>query len=445
MQTARQCRAEQGVCADGNCARPGQSVDAGAAGKRGIERDGEQRHGASQQHGPPGIAARVKGAHGDGLQRPAGNRQRKNLQSSGDRGRILQTESAAHINQPHQRLCCAPQPRAGQHPQREHHLHGALHQRGELCAAPLLVQTRERGQRGGAHGLPHQSHGRLHEAARKDQRGNGAGFQSAAEPAVEPLVHRQQGHAGQQRQRQRGEAQKAGVARRKAQAPQANCEAPPRLPERRAQRPQRRAHQRAPGKARNAQRLGSQQAKGDDAQVVDQRRSGLGGEAAVRHQARAQQPARHEENLRGQNDAREPHRQRLLLGRKAAELQRDQRLGEHKQQHRGQSGQRRQRAEHGVKKCAGGGFAIALQRAAVEGNEGHRKRRRGQDVVQQVGKLKGGVVGVRLRAAPHLRGEGNLAQQAQRPRQQLAAAEQQCGKTNAPCGFRNLRPLVPPA
>jgi len=63
-------------------------------------------------------------------------------------------------------------------------------------------------------------------------------------------------------------------------------------------------------------------------------------------------------------------------------------------------GQRRQRAQHDVKKCARGIFAIAFQRAAVEGNESHRKRRRGQNVIQQIGKLKGGVVGVRLRPRP---------------------------------------------
>ena len=78
-----------------------------------------------------------------------------------------------------------------------------------------------------------------------------------------------------------------------------------------------RARRGADGQRRNAQLLYQQQAADDGAQVVDQRRYRLHIELLAHQQHRAKHAAGKEEQLRGQQNARELDAQRRLFARRS--------------------------------------------------------------------------------------------------------------------------------
>jgi hypothetical protein len=191
-----------------------------------------------------------------------------------------------------------------------------------------------------------------------------------------------------------------------------------------------------------------QEAAGDDRRVVDQRRRGLCAEAAVCHERAAQDPAGDEEDLRGEHDARESHRERLDLGIEAPELEHHEGLRPDPERGGERHREEAERAEDGREETLRRGLPSALPQARVHGDEGDREGAAGEQVIQEIGKLEGGAVGVHLRAHAHLAREHHLAHVADHAREEHAASQQR-GGGGEPAPVRRLRCVLahtnPPA
>jgi hypothetical protein len=219
----------------------------------------------------------------------------------------------------------------------------------------------------------------LHEAPRVDDQPDGTRAEHATEPAVIPLVHGEEGDADHQRCCQQQVAEKVRVEGRDAQTkrhPSARVE------QRVAKGSEGGAGQRSPGKSVDTEYRRQEQPARDDAGVVDERRCGLGTEATLRHQHRPKDSAADEEDLRGKDDAREPNRQRLLVGREIGELEDHQRLGEPPEQRSRHQCDEAQRAQHRGEDAVGGLLSPFGANAGVEGNQGDREGADSQEVVE---------------------------------------------------------------
>jgi hypothetical protein len=237
----------------------------------------------------------------------------------------------------------------------------------------------QRGQRGqGRSGdrLTHHGHGGQHELARVAQAGDHALPHVVAEDLLVPLVHREQRGPDHQRQRHQQVSQELAI---RGSDPQPHAQDAQGVEQSDSKRPQRRAQQGAPDEA-----LGSSaqaQPGADDGQVVDQRRGRLGAEASPRHERTAQDAAGHEEDLGGQHDPGEPHRERPDLGLHAVEQEPDQRFRIEPDQRREEQGRQPQGTQDRGHETLGGNVAPLLSSSGVERDEGDGERPARQQVV----------------------------------------------------------------
>ncbi len=298
----------------------------------------------------------------------------------------------------------------------------------QLGALAGGVERRERRQRRCADRLPHHRHRHLHQLPRVREMRDHALAEQPAEPAVVPLVHRQQGLPEHQRRCDQQVAEEHAVEWRNAQ-PHAYATArvePWHEKRTRARRP--RVH---PTRSPRHPCAAPATARRDDAAVVDERRDGGGEETPAREQRHLHDASRQEEELRRQHDARQMHGERALLAVETRELQRDERV--RREPHRSRSHQcdRAERAEHGREQALGRCLPLLAAGSRVERQECDRERAPREQIVQQIGELEGGVVGVGLAAGTDPVGEQRLAREAEHAREQHAAG-QQCGRRRNP-------------
>ena len=323
---------------------------AAALAERPIESRCPDRDRAAEPHRRPGMAARVEAAHGDLLSDPGRHREREDLQQARDTLRVRGVEVSALEQQSHDRLreherCCCRRAR-----QRETCAQRAEQRLVQLRFAPFGREPCERRERGRRNRLTYHGHGQQHQLAGVGERGDRPDREPRPEPLVVPLVDRD--HRRTEHERQRGE--EIAVQRGIAQIdPDAHREHAPRLEPGRPERSQHRACQRAPREALGAELAPERDAARDDREVVDQRRERLRHEVPARHQRAAQHSTGDEEDLRGQQDPRQPRRQRRLLGREA-ELERDQAVGGEPHRQRADRREQRRRAEHEREKALRG-------------------------------------------------------------------------------------------
>ena len=253
---------------------------------------------------------------------------------------------------------------------------------------------------------------------------HGARLEQGAEPALVPLVDGEQGLAEHQRRRDQQVRQEQAVGGRETRA-EAHTAAG--VEQGREKGPGDGTRERAPREALDAawQQGREEEAAGDDAAVVQQRRRCGGAEAPARQQGGVDDAAGDEEHLGGKDDARQPCGQGLRRRVEARKLQRHQRLGVPPEDGGRHGGQRRQRAQYRREEAVRAVVVTAGQVSGVERHEGDRQRATGEQVVEQVGDLEGGVVGVRRRTRAHSIGEQRLARVAEQARQQHARRQQQ--------------------
>jgi hypothetical protein len=136
-------------------------------------------------------------------------------------------------------------------------------------------------------------------------------------------------------------------------------------------------------------------------------------------------PPTRKEHLRRQHDAREVHRQRLRGRVEAGELQRDERRREPPEQRRGDGADDGERPEHRGEQVVGGALVAAGEMLGVERQKGDRQRAAGEQIVEQVGDLEGGIVGIGGRSGADSVGEQRFSRIAEHARQQHARRQQQ--------------------
>jgi hypothetical protein len=274
----------------------------------------------------------------------------------------------------------------------------------------------------------HQTPG---EAQQRDRAGVGR-----REPLPVPLVHREEREAGDDRYREPEVAQELAIA---WSDPRSQADAAARIQPRAAERAEHGSHERAPGEAVYAHPGRQHEASEDDAGVVDERREGGREETTSRQQARLHDATHQEEDLAGEDDPREPDRERVLLGVERGVLQRRERSGGEPQDRRDRDRQQAHRADHRREQPIGRRLA-ALAHLRVERQEGDREGARGEQVVQEVREREGRVVGVGAAAGTDLVGEQRLAHEAERPGEEHAPGEQH-GRRGHPGRFRPLAAL----
>ena len=157
--------------------------------------------------------------------------------------------------------------------------------------------------------------------------------------------------------------------------------------------------QRSDGQRRDAQAVHQKQAARNGAQVVDQRRECLHAELLAHQQHRAKDSAGEEEQLRGQQNARQPHAQSRFFRVKAIEppvnVERGENLGQHngRAQHQKHGGQNHR--ERALPLLFAPGFAIARE----DGDKGDGGRAAHQKIRNHVRQHEGGVEGIGFHAA----------------------------------------------